>query len=104
MAEEWSFTDDAGKLHSARVRAAMQVNNGDTAREAALAGQAIIWQPTFLIGDDLRSGRLIRLLPGYNLPDIDILAVYPSRRHLGAKVRLMVDFLADAFSGTPAWD
>lgn len=104
MAEEWSFTDDAGKLHSARVRAAMQVNNGDTARAAALAGEAIIWQPTFLIGDDLRAGRLIRLLPGYSLPDIDILAVYPSRRHLGAKVRLMVDFLAEAFGGTPSWD
>lgn len=104
MAEEWSVTDDAGKVHDVRVRAAMHVNNGDTAREAALAGQAITWQPTFLIGGDLRAGRLVRLLPGYNLPDIDILAIYPSRRHLSAKVRLMVDFLAQAFGGTPAWD
>ncbi|MBW8910465.1 MAG: LysR family transcriptional regulator [Sphingomonas sp.] len=104
MAEEWSVTDDASKVHDVRVRAAMNVNNGDTAREAALAGQAITWQPTFLIGDDLRAGRLVRLLPGYNLPDIDILAIYPSRRHLSAKVRLMVDFLAQAFGGTPAWD
>ena len=43
-------------------------------------------------------------MPGYRMPDIDIQAIYASRRHLSAKVRLMVDFLAEAFEGTPAWD
>jgi DNA-binding transcriptional LysR family regulator len=38
------------------------------------------------------------------MPDIDVLAVYPSRRHLSAKVRVMIDFLADAFNETPLWD
>ena len=82
----------------------MHSNNGDTARAAALAGLGIIWQPTFLIGDDLRAGRLIAVLPGYRLPDIDVLAVYPSRRHLSAKVRVMIDFLAEQFGGSPPWD
>ncbi|MET3722597.1 DNA-binding transcriptional LysR family regulator [Sphingomonas trueperi] len=44
------------------------------------------------------------LLPGWRLPDIDILALYPSRRHLSAKVRLMVDFLAAAFQGALPWE
>ena len=65
----------------------MHTNNGDTARAAALGGAGIIWQPTFLIGADLREGRLQRVLPGFSLPDIDVLAVYPSRRHLSAKVQ-----------------
>ena len=103
-ADEWTFADDAGREHSVRVRCVMHTNNGDTARAAALAGMGVIWQPTFLIGDDLRAGTLVPLLLGYRLHDIDVLAVYPSRRHLSAKVRAMVDFLAAEFKGTPPWD
>jgi DNA-binding transcriptional LysR family regulator len=74
------------------------------ATAAALAGLGIVWQPTFIVGPHLRSGALLPLLPGYRVPDIDILAVYPSRRHLSAKVRAMIDFLAEEFSGVPPWD
>jgi len=87
-----------------KVRGGMHTNNGDTARAAALGGMGIIWQPSFLIGADLREGRLVPVLPGYRLPDIDVLAVYPSRRHLSAKVRAMIDFLVREFEGTPPWD
>ncbi|MFD2272557.1 LysR substrate-binding domain-containing protein [Undibacterium arcticum] len=101
-ADEWNFTDENGQANPVKVSCVMHTNNGDTARAAALAGLGIIWQPSFfLIGADLRAGRLVPLLPGYRLPDIDVLAVYPSRRHLSAKVRVMVDFLADAFKETP---
>ncbi len=104
MAEDWRLTHQDGREAIVRMRPVMYSNNGDTARAAALAGQGVIWQPTFLIGEDLKTGRLKRLLPDWNLPDIDILAVYPSRRHLSAKVRLMVDFLAEAFKGIAPWD
>jgi DNA-binding transcriptional LysR family regulator len=82
----------------------MHSNNGDTAKAAAVAGQGVIWQPTFLVGDDLRAGRLVQMLPEYRMPDIDVLALYPSRRHLSAKTRAMIDFLVDAFGGVPPWD
>ena len=103
-ADEWHFVDTDGQPHAVKVRWAMRANNGDTARAAALAGAGVIWQPSFLIGEDVRAGRLIELLPGYRMPDIDIQAIYASRRHLSAKVRVMVDFLAEALQGTPAWD
>ncbi len=93
-----------GGAHEVAIRAIMHTNNGDTARAAAVAGRGIVRQPTFLLGDDLRAGRLVPLLPDYKVADIDISAIYPSRRHLSAKVRVMVDFLADSFRGTPAWD
>jgi DNA-binding transcriptional LysR family regulator len=64
----------------------------------------MILQPTFLIGEHLRQGRLVRLLPDYHTPEIDVLAVYPSRRFVSAKVRVMVDFLVEAFRGKPPWD
>ncbi|HSI58152.1 MAG TPA: LysR family transcriptional regulator [Ideonella sp.] len=103
-ADEWQLHDEAGASHTVKVSCVMHTNNGDTARAAALAGRGVIWQPSFLIGADLREGRLVPVLPGYRMPDIDVLAVYPSRRHLSAKVRVMVDFLAAAFAGTPPWD
>jgi DNA-binding transcriptional LysR family regulator len=103
-ADEWQLVDDAGEALSVKVRCVMHANNGDTVRAAALAGTGISWQPTFLIADDLRQGRLVRLLPGHRMPDLDVLALYPSRRHLSAKVRVMVDFLAEAFAGTPPWE
>lgn len=102
--DEWPLTGPDGREQVVRVSEAMLTNNGDTARLAALDGMGIIRQPTFLIGEDLRAGRLVPLLPGYRLPDIDVLAVYPSRRHLSAKVRVMVDFLAQAFHGVPPWE
>lgn len=103
-ADEWVFRDAQGQPHPVQVRCAIHANNGDTTRAAALAGLGISWQPTFLIGDDLRAGRLVALLPGFSLPDIDVLAVYPSRRHLSAKVRAMIDFLAEHFRDPPPWD
>lgn len=102
--DEWQFRDDAGAQHGVRVRCGMHSNNGDTVVQAAVAGMGVICQPTFLIGPHLRTGRLVALLPGYHLPDIDVLALYPSRRHLSAKVRVMVDFLAEQFSGVAPWD
>ncbi|MEE3626167.1 LysR family transcriptional regulator [Nitrospirillum sp. BR 11752] len=102
--EDWVLLDPEGEPVTVRIPIRLVTNNGDTARAAALAGQGIIWQPTFLIGDDLRAGRLVPVLPNHRIPDIDILAVYPSRRHVSAKVRALVDFLADAFHGTPGWE
>ncbi len=85
--DDWHFTDAQGKPHVVRIRCVMHTNNGDTARAAALAGTGIIQQPSFLVGPDVRAGRLVALLPNYHVPDIAVLALYPSRRHLSAKVR-----------------
>jgi DNA-binding transcriptional LysR family regulator len=103
-ADEWQMLDAGGQAHAVKVQCVMHTNNGDTARAAALGGIGVIWQPTFLVGADLRAGRLQRVLPDYHMPDIDVLAVYPSRRHLSAKVRVMIDFLVEEFAGTPPWD
>lgn len=103
-ADEWRLLDGAGQLHTVPVTNIFHTNNGETACAAALAGLGLILQPTFLIGELLRQGRLVRLLPDYQTPEIDVLAVYPSRRYVSAKVRVMVDFLVEAFRGKPPWD
>ncbi|WP_010188655.1 LysR family transcriptional regulator [Sphingomonas sp. PAMC 26605] len=101
---EWPLFETNGAEHRARFRPAALANNGETLRELAIAGAGIASLPTFIAGDALRAGTLVPVLPVLRPPEIDILAVYPSRRHLSAKVRLMVDFLAGAFHGTPSWD
>ncbi|ELX08732.1 LysR family transcriptional regulator [Janthinobacterium sp. HH01] len=103
-ADEWQMLDAQNQPHAVRVACAMHTNNGDTARSAALGGLGVIWQPSFLVGADLRAGDLVQVLPDFHMPDIDVLAVYPSRRHLSAKVRVMIDFLVEEFAGTPPWD
>lgn len=79
-------------------------NNGDALMAAALTGQGIVLLPTFYVGSHLAEGALRTVLPQWTLPQLTIYAVYPVSRHLAAKVRLFVDFLADRFRGEPPWD
>ena len=63
----------------------------------AVEGVGVIAEPDFIVGPDVRAGRLVRLLHAYELPPSTIYVVYPSRRHLSAKVRAFADFLAERF-------
>ena len=74
----------------------MRTNSGDTCRAAALRDQGIVLQPSFLVGADLRSGALVEILPQYRSVELGVYAVYPSRQHVAAKVRVLIDFLAQA--------
>jgi DNA-binding transcriptional LysR family regulator len=95
--ELWSFTGPQG-ARSITVHPRLRSNSGDTCRAAALADQGIVFQPSFLVGEDLKAGRLVELLPQYAGPELDISVVYPSRHHLSHKVRAMVEFLSAAFA------
>jgi DNA-binding transcriptional LysR family regulator len=90
----WEFEGPTGRLRVS-VQGAFSTNNGDSLRAAALAGRGIIQEPTFQVGEDLRQGRLLRLLPEYPVPSLTLYAVYPSRRYLSPKVRTFVDFLVE---------
>lgn len=100
--DSWQFTGPDGATADVNVRPRLRTNSGDTCRAAALADQGVIYQPAFLVGPDVRAGRLVELLPGWRGPSLDIHAIYPSRTHLSGKVRAMVDFLAAAFD-QPGW-
>jgi DNA-binding transcriptional LysR family regulator len=83
----------------------LRANSGDALRAAALAGQGIIYQPTFLIAEDLRDGRLVQLtLDHAPYVAFNAYAVYAPDRHVPAKVRAFIDFLAKRWGGVPPWD
>lgn len=99
----WQFGADGSV--SVEITGTLLSNNGDALVAAALAGQGVIYHPTFLIGDDIRAGRLIQLKldhPPLDLPGI--FAVYASNRRPPAKVRAFIDFLAERYAGVPRWD
>jgi DNA-binding transcriptional LysR family regulator len=94
--DEWPLAGPDG-LVKVKIRPGMRTNNGDTCRVAALQHQGLILQPSFLVGPDLAAGRLVELMPAYRGLEMDICAVYPTRKHVTPKVRLLIDFLVDAF-------
>src|SRR5918994_711014 len=94
--DEWRFDGPDGAV-TVRVSGNLIANNGEALAVAARQGYGIIVQPTFIVGEDLRTGGLVRLLPDYSHAESPISAVYPHARHLSAKVRSFVDFLAGRF-------
>lgn len=101
MGDEWPFDGPEGPV-VATVHPTLRSNSGETCRIGALRGHAIVLQPSFLVGQDLLDGSLVELMPAYRSVRLGIHAVYPSRKHLPSKVRLLVDHLAAAFH-TARW-
>lgn len=93
--EQWVFQGPQGPV-SVAVTPRMRSNSGDTCRDAALQHQGIILQPSFLVGNDLRSGALEEIMPEYRSFEMGIYALYPSRQHVTPKVRMLIDYLHDA--------
>ncbi len=99
--DQWPFEGPEG-LVSARIRPLGRSNNGDTCVAAALQHQGIVLQPGFLVGPHLAAGRLVEVLPAWRSVELGIYAVYPTRKHVSPKVRLLIDHLVEAFR-TPPW-
>ncbi len=93
----WSFDDAAGNPVTVSVRSRIEVNSPFAAKRAALAGLGFAVLPDFVAAAEIKSGRLIQALEGAANADRGIFAVYPHRRYLPAKVRVLVDFLAQWF-------
>jgi DNA-binding transcriptional LysR family regulator len=98
---EWRFDGPDGPV-SVRTHARLIADNGDTCLAAAVAGAGIILQPAFLVQDALRDGQLVEFLPEYTQGETGIYVVYPTRKYLSAKVRVLIDFLVEAFA-MPGW-
>jgi len=102
--DTWRFQKDGGE-YAVSVKGEFRANNGEMIRLAGLAGQGIMLQPTFLVGDDLRAGRLVQVLPTYQVANRAAYAVFLPAARRSARVRAIVDFLLEAFGqGDPPWD
>jgi DNA-binding transcriptional LysR family regulator len=99
----WRFRDRSGAERSVRVAGRLHSNNGDLLAEAAAQGAGIVFEPAFIVGPEVRAGRLVPLLQEFVPAPVPIYALYPSRKHLSAKVRGFVDFLVERFADAQDW-
>ncbi|MBZ9813734.1 LysR family transcriptional regulator [Mesorhizobium sp. CA7] len=93
----WRFKGEAEDSISVAVSGPIEVNSPIVARAAALSGLGFAMLPDFIAAPDVASGKLVTALDDRLLAGTGIFAVYPHRRYLPAKVRVLVDFLVQWF-------
>ena len=71
-------------------------------RDAALRGLGLVQLPDFYVEEDLAVGALIEVLTQFREQREGIWALYPQNRNLSPKVRLLIDFLVEKLSDSPA--
>jgi len=101
--DEWRFTGPDGQPISVRVSGNLISTSAETLRQVTLKSGGLFLAASFIVADDLETGRLVPLLPEFRPVEFAINAIYPHRRHLSAKVRRFIDLLADRFVEHQRW-
>ena len=89
----WQSTK-ANQIQRYKIQSKVVSNNGMALLEMTKAGLGISNSPSFFVKEALASGELVEILSEYKQKPLDIYVVYPNRRHLPAKVRAFIEFLA----------
>ncbi len=97
----WDFVGDQGPL-SVAVDGRMRSDGIEALAAAAAAGLGIARIPLWLVREELADGRMRRILRDWRATPRPIFAIYPSRRFLAARTRIVIDFLVDEFRLDPA--
>jgi DNA-binding transcriptional LysR family regulator len=84
-----------------QMRGRLSSNDGAAGVMAVVAGFGAMAAPAFELSDEVRSGQLVRVLPDWHMEDLVVQAVFPPRRHVSAKVRAFVDFIAARWAEAP---
>ncbi|MEX0694949.1 MAG: LysR family transcriptional regulator [Rhodospirillales bacterium] len=101
---KWEFVLADGP-RTVEVSGRFEADNAIALHEAALAGLGLFRAATFVVGEDIKAGRLVQVLQEFEISgDPGIFVVWPHNRNLSAKVRAFVDTLVDAFSPVPPWE
>lgn len=98
-----------GEPRAIAIAGPLRVNDSEALREAALSGLGLALLPSWIVGEDIRDGRLVEVLgewewliaPG---PERAIWGIYPPKKVVPPKVRAFLDFLAHRFGQPPYWD
>jgi len=102
--DTWHYRDQENVPAKVKVPLRMRATNGDALVEAAVAGLGILCEPSFIVHGAVERGLLIPVLTDYQWYEMNIYAVYPQTRHVPARVRAFIDFLASHFGAKPYWE
>jgi DNA-binding transcriptional LysR family regulator len=90
----WPFISPTGETVVAEIDGQLQIDNGEAQKAAALAGAGIVYLPVDLAADDIASGQLVPVLPGWQTLALPIHLVHPSRRLVPRRVTALMDAIA----------
>lgn len=100
---EWHFRR-GNQAQAVPIAGNLRASGGSVLVAAAIAGDGIVMEPEFHLWQALAKGRLVRVLPQWQTPELALYAVYPERHHLPLKVRCFIDHLARCFEAPVPWE
>jgi len=86
-----------------RIDPVLVSNDGDVVCQWAIKGKGIIVRSEWDVADALRSGKLVQLLPEWELAPADVVALVPQRKGMSARVKAFIAFVNEQFSPRPPW-
>lgn len=101
---DWSLTDPEGQAHVICGPLRLSANNTQMLLGAAVAGAGVAYGPSFVFAQAISDGALAEVLPDHKTSALEIHALFPTKRHVSAKVRAFLRLLVETFGGDPPWD
>ena len=100
LAREWPLNGPGGQV-TVPVAGNLQTNNLETMLAEAFDGRGIAMMTSCAASGAIRSGRLVQVLPEWHSGEFPIIALYPHRQYVPAKVRSFLDFASKHFAANP---
>ncbi len=97
----WRFSSADDNVCTVRIEPAMTSNDGDVVQDWAIAGRGIILRSEWSVSQDIRAGRLVRVLPDWLLPSSDVFALVRRGNRRTARSERFLAMLRDGFAGPP---
>ncbi|MBD1558722.1 LysR family transcriptional regulator [Vibrio sp. S9_S30] len=90
---QWTYWEKDGTKKSVRVKSKLLTNSPQLELAMCKEGLGITRMPTFNLGNELETGELVELFSEYPKVQINMYLIYPSRKHMSAKVSSFIDFV-----------
>lgn len=103
LIDTWNFIDQHGETQQLNVSGYFISNSGEGIRQASLSGLGISNHSIWHVADDLKSGKLVQILPDHQVEPTTIYAVFPHRKFIPPKTHLFLEYLLGYFQQHYLW-
>lgn len=97
---DWNFVR-GNERYDMPLPGVIAVNDGNAYVRAGLTGLGIVQMPDYLLEKHMRDGLMVEVLPDWGTDPLPMHVVYPQNRHLSAKMRVFVEWVAEVFDDHP---
>lgn len=84
-----------GETVKVQGRYKIAVDDGNACLAAGLAGLGVLWIPDYMAREHVSRGELVRLFDDWHLDPMPMYVAFPPNRHVSAKLRVFIDWIAD---------